>query len=482
MEIKIVDNNEEEERMRDLYDAALKGCVSTLNTLLQQDPLILHRVSSQTTFFETPLHKSSLLGHLEFTKTLLARCPKLGLELDSFRSTPLHLASAQGHIDIVKELLKSCGEACFFRDQEHKIPLHYAVIRGRRDVVLELIRAKPESLTFRDDKGKNILHLCVMYNHLEILKELEAFTHYDTNNLLTEGDSDVKNTILHLAIMLKQVETVRYLMSIPKIRSEALNLKNNMGYSARDIVAQIPKDSMSLEMQVILMEFGINCEKKEESWWQRKVFNRIDKWLVYNGEQLEQMRGNICTVASVISTISFQAALNPPGSVIQQNIKSSNNSSDPSFNTFPGGPFACLPWFSDVNRKNHTKGPCPGQAISSYMDPNAFKFFMLSNTISFLASLGIALLIVLGVPLHRRSVSCMVSQGMGLSMSCLISSYLLGVRLVSPIGHYQYKAIVITIFIVNGLHALIGIYVSVKLVMEKVKKKQNKQVKVYTSP
>ncbi|KAI9119810.1 hypothetical protein K1719_009199 [Acacia pycnantha] len=281
MEIKIDDN--EEERMRDLYDAAQKG---------------------------------SLLGHLEFTKTLVAHKPKLALELDSSQHTPLHLASAEGHINIVKELLQACGEACLVRDQEQRIPLHYAVIRGRRDVVLELIRAKPESLTFHDDKGKNILHLCVMYNHLEILKELEGFTHYDTNNLLIEGDSDGKNTILHLAIMLKQVETVRYLMSIPKIRSEALNLKNNMGYSATDIVARIPKDSKSLEMQVILMEFGIKCEKKEQSCGKEEKWplgNVIDKWLVDNTERLEQMRGNICTVASVISTISFQAALNPQG-------------------------------------------------------------------------------------------------------------------------------------------------------------------------
>ncbi|KAI9119856.1 hypothetical protein K1719_009245 [Acacia pycnantha] len=446
---------------------------------------ILQRVSSQTTFFETPLHKSALLGYLEFTKTLLARCPKLALELDSFRSTPLHLASSQGHIDIVKELLQACGEACLARDQEHRIPLHYAVIRGRRDVASELIRSKPESLAFHDDKGKNVLHLCVMYNHLEILKELEAFTHYDNNNLLIEGDSDGKNTILHLAVMLKQVETVRYLMSIPKIRSEALNLNNNLGYSAADIVAQIPKDSKSLEIQVILMEFGIKYEnkgscgkKEEEKWWHRNVFNTIDKWLVYNGERLEKMRGNICTVASVISTISFQAALNPPGSVIQQDIKS-GNSSDPSFYNLTQGPLGCMTsWFINGDRKNKTlSGPCPGVAMSSYTDPPVFNFFMISNLISFLASMWIALLLVLGVPLKVRFVSWMVSQGMGLSITCLVSSYLLGVRFVFPVDNFQYKAIIIAILIVNGLYALVGIYVAVKLVMEEVKKKPNKQVK-----
>ncbi|KAI9119803.1 hypothetical protein K1719_009192 [Acacia pycnantha] len=128
MEITLVDNFEEErmrylddERMRYLDDAALKGCVSTLNTLLQRDPFILHRVSLQTIFLKTPLHKSALLGHLEFTKILLARCPELARKLDSFGSTPLHLASAQGHIDIVKELLLASVDACLVVDNEQRI-------------------------------------------------------------------------------------------------------------------------------------------------------------------------------------------------------------------------------------------------------------------------------------------------------------------------------------------------------------------------
>ncbi|XP_028807405.1 ankyrin repeat-containing protein BDA1-like [Neltuma alba] len=192
MEIAIVGNSEEK-RMRDVYDASQNGSESTLKTLLQQDSLILHRLSSRRTLLETPLHISALLGHLECTRTLLAHCSQLALELDSFQSTPLHLASPQGHIHIVSELLLARGEACLVRDQEHRIPLHCAVIRGRREVVLELIRAKPESLRLHDDKGKNIFHLCVMHNHLEILEDLVALDTHDTNKLLTEGDSDGNN-------------------------------------------------------------------------------------------------------------------------------------------------------------------------------------------------------------------------------------------------------------------------------------------------
>ncbi|XP_054779766.1 ankyrin repeat-containing protein BDA1-like isoform X2 [Prosopis cineraria] len=205
--------HDEDEKTRILYDASYKGNVLILNSLTKQDPLILHKICSRTPFVETPLHISPLLGHLEFTKALLALKPTLAHELDSFQGTALHLASAEGRIDIVKELLLAFDQACLVRDQEGRIPLHYAVIRRRLEVVIELIRAKPETRGILD-KGKTIFHLCVTYNHLEILKALVELN-IGSNDLPHLKDQDEK-TVLDLAIRLKQVETVRYLLSIPE--------------------------------------------------------------------------------------------------------------------------------------------------------------------------------------------------------------------------------------------------------------------------
>ncbi|XP_054779808.1 ankyrin repeat-containing protein ITN1-like isoform X2 [Prosopis cineraria] len=288
---------------------------------------------------ETPLHVSALLGHLDFTKALLSHKPKLAIELDSFQSTPLHLASAEGHIDIVKQLLQYCDDACLVLDQEGRIPLHYAVIRGRLEVVAELIRVKPESLRILD-KGKTIFHFCVTHNHLEILKSLIELAIGDTYELLNQRDMDGKNTILHLAVMSKQVETVRYLLSIPEIR-ELSNMENGMGYTVHEILEQIPQDLKSLEIQVILMNSGINSTERREvkdregltstnvgqgmrprkKWW-KNILKHVGKWFKYkfkyNGDWLEDMRGNLSLVATVISTITFQAVINPPGGFIQQ--------------------------------------------------------------------------------------------------------------------------------------------------------------------
>ncbi|XP_028793204.1 ankyrin repeat-containing protein BDA1-like [Neltuma alba] len=195
----------EEDRLSVLYEASRKGSVSTLNSLLPKEPLILHKIS-QSGFTETPLHISALLGHLEFTKALVTYKPRLAIEVDSSQNTPLHLASAEGHTEIVKELLKVNDKPCSFPNEEGKIPLHYAVMRGRLDVVKELVNAKPESLSFLDN-GNTVFHLCVIHNHLETLECLVELEVAISGKLLNFAISDVVgNTVFHLAVASKQVE------------------------------------------------------------------------------------------------------------------------------------------------------------------------------------------------------------------------------------------------------------------------------------
>jgi ankyrin repeat protein len=197
--------HDEEENMVALYEASRNGCVSTLTPLIQRDAHILDRVSL-TSFSETPLHLSALHGHLEFSRVLISKKPTLAKEVDSLGRTPLHLASAEGHTEIVKALLQANKNICSAVDQYERIPLHLASMRGHIEIIKELVIARQESIRVNLN-GESVFHLCLRYNHLDALKLLVESANGD--ELFLKSKDHDGNSILHLAVMLKQMK-VRY--------------------------------------------------------------------------------------------------------------------------------------------------------------------------------------------------------------------------------------------------------------------------------
>mgnify|MGYP003744859739 CR=1 FL=1 len=91
-----------------------------------------------------------------------------------------------------------------------RIPLHYVAMRGRVDVVEKLIVAWPDSVRVVLDGNETVLHLCDKYNQLKAL-DLLVKSLSDDGDFLNFKTSDDGNTILHLAVMQKQIEVAFYL-------------------------------------------------------------------------------------------------------------------------------------------------------------------------------------------------------------------------------------------------------------------------------
>ncbi|KAL5135219.1 Ankyrin repeat-containing protein BDA1 [Glycine soja] len=225
-----------DDAMRELYEASLNGCVSTLKTLIQKGPLILSRISLYP-YTETPLHIASLLGHLDFCEVLLQNSPSLATELNSEGRCPLHLASANGHTEVVKALLRTNPEMCLVGDKDEMLPLHFAAMRGRVGAIKELIKAKPDSIReMTKTNDGSIQHLCVRYNHLEALKllvESLGSEHQFLYSLKYKED----NTLLHLAVKRRQIKIIKYLLSLSEISAE-INSLNKEGLTSMDIISQ----------------------------------------------------------------------------------------------------------------------------------------------------------------------------------------------------------------------------------------------------
>ncbi|KAK9286779.1 hypothetical protein L1049_015184 [Liquidambar formosana] len=188
-----------------LFKAARLGDVAALNILLEEDPLILEKLSLSPTA-ETPLHIAALAGETQFAKEIIRVMPSFAWELNQDGYSPMHMASAGGNVEIVRELLTLEPNLCLVKDKGGRNPLHYAVIKGRVHVIEEFLFHCPKAIEEVTAQGETSLHLAVKNNQFEALKVLlQRLEKMDNQyrELINAKDKEEK-TILELAKSTKQ--------------------------------------------------------------------------------------------------------------------------------------------------------------------------------------------------------------------------------------------------------------------------------------
>ncbi|KAG7986894.1 hypothetical protein I3843_03G106500 [Carya illinoinensis] len=388
-----------------LYEASLDGSVSTLDTLMQRDRLIdLHKILL-TSFNETPLHIAALLGHLQFTNALLRRKPQLVEKVDSSGRTALHLACAEGHTQVVKALLQANMDMC--------LPM-----RGHVEVIKELLIAHPRSISRMNMYGDNVLHLCVRHNCLDALKLLVAES-INNEDFVNSKDND-GNSILHLA-------TIEYLLSIAELKRK-VNAKNRIGnMTALDVSETCHRDFKYLKIQDIVKAAGFRrsndlcspllpASHDEEAqsaqpiieeqpalsrfrkWWRYFYLCRWVKHLRRHGNWIDETRGTLMLVATVIATVTFQAGINP---------------------------------------------------APSDSDKLQYQNFLYSNTTSFVAAISVLLVVISGFPVGNKFFIWLLTLTMFIAISAITLTYFYALVFLNPTayifggGDFQYIFIVV---------------------------------------
>ena len=120
------------------------------------------------------------------------------------------------------------------------------------------------------------------------------------------------------------------MLSIPKIREEA-NKKNGRGFTALDILHQTPKDFKSFEIQLMLMDID-NVQStihpspppsvphrrpSHQNYLINRARNLLRSIFPFEGNWVAERRETLILVTTVITTMSFQAAISPSGGVFQ---------------------------------------------------------------------------------------------------------------------------------------------------------------------
>ncbi|KAH6782955.1 hypothetical protein C2S52_007914 [Perilla frutescens var. hirtella] len=391
-----------------LFEAATQGSISSLQQLLKDDPLILHRAVVNC-FDETPLHVAAMLGHVDFVKEIIGRKPQLVNELNSQKSSPLHLASAEGHVDVVRALLSADQSTCLVRDKNELTPLHLAASKGRVEVMRVLLEAQPDAARLTVYGGESILHLCVKRYQLEALKlVVEAVD--EPHELVNSRDVD-GNTALHLAVADKQVETTKFLVSVGGVE---MNAVNNEGMTTMDVLIRSRRDVRDSEIEESLKQargFGSNMETKNN----RPLINHKNQnnnsWdglMKHHSQWLEHKKSTLMIVAILIATIAFQVGANPPGGVWQEDK------------------------ILDPQGKRVSDPHRAGKSVMARNYPGWYNPFYIINTIAFEASLSIIMLLISGLPLRRKFFMCILMVITWIAITAIALCYALAVTAVTP--------------------------------------------------
>ncbi|KAI9119872.1 hypothetical protein K1719_009261 [Acacia pycnantha] len=169
------------------------------------------------------------------------------------------------------------------------------------------------------------------------------------------------------------------------------------------------------------------------------------------------MRGNLSLVSTVIASITFQSLINPPGGSIQQGL-----SRDP------------LNEALNCTMLSNNQSYCPGEAVSSFHHRDEFLGYVICNTICFMSSLSVTLLLVSGLPMKNKAVIWLLSIGMCDTLTTLALAYFNALAMVMPDHLRRNNAFSITlvasILAWCGLLVLIMVLITLRLIIWIVKK------------
>ncbi|XP_045790040.1 uncharacterized protein LOC123884851 [Trifolium pratense] len=162
-------------------------------------------------------------------------------------------------------------------------------------------------------------------------------------------------------------------------------------------------------------EISTNVEPKQG--WKKVLLEQVVNWMTHKNKDkwLKDMKGNLSLVATIIATMTFQTALNPPGGVRPVKDDKGKNPDD----------IACT-------RENNILKLCPGNAVLAVIYSDEYEEFLRWNTVCFIASLSVLLLLVSGIRLDHRFPMWVLSMGMCFTLTSLVITYIKAVQLVTP--------------------------------------------------
>ncbi|KAI8023485.1 Ankyrin repeat-containing protein BDA1 [Camellia lanceoleosa] len=398
-----------------LSEAARTGNVGALQKMLQENPLILADFAL-TSPYESPLHIATKARQLGFVQEIIKHNPEFASESNQDGFRPMDMASTFGYVEIVTELQRAGPEICRLSGRDGKTALHYAAINGRVEVIDQLLSTCGASIKDVTYLGETALHLAVKFFKFEAFKRLiQWLEQLRMEEMVNRPDRD-GNTVLHISVSRKQLESVELLLNSSNIISSSLELNamNSSSLTAMDIMDIVTEGPSDIQLREVLQSAGalkacnINGISITTSLQQFPTNNNRTNqellplqepskdWFKYFKFQQQRdspsdVRNTLLVVAALIATVTFQAGVNPPTRFASPAVT-------------PAPPTPPPPPPLGVQPPTHPEliVPLLGAASGNLGFLSSQFLFLLANTLGLVASLGIIVYLTVGFPFQRE--------------------------------------------------------------------------------
>ncbi|KAG4982030.1 hypothetical protein JHK87_026779 [Glycine soja] len=233
---------------------------------------------------------------------------------------------------------------------------------------------------------------------------------------------------------------------LPEMRT-AVSALNKAGLTALEALERCPRDFISLKIEHMLTEAGIQTgtsqqgsssppsiatqpsQSKRSKIWETLWL----KYLQYQSNWIEEKRGTLMVVATVIATMTFLSAISSPGT-----------------------------------------------AVLAYDWPHGFLKFMTFNTTSFFSSLSVVLLLISGFRLENKRMMWILIMAMTSALTFMGLTYFWAQSLVTP-DHIVDKVnrmgiplsiVWVILLLVTVLVHVVNLFLCVKKLVKKWKKQK----------
>lgn len=203
------------------------------------------------------------------------------------------------------------------------------------------------------------------------------------------------------------LQIIKYLLAYTDIEASSHNAK---GLTPLSILFNEPRDVRDMEIKQLVSEAREPSSRTREGniievipdavpLLSQKSYSKPPPLTKHkHTDWLSQKRNALMIVASLIATVAFQGTLSPPGGFWQDDFT------------------------ADPAKKNETSHNA-GMAVMVTTLPAAYGQFVIFNTLAFLSSLSIILLLVSGLPMKRRGWMWTQMVIMWIAMSALSFTY-----------------------------------------------------------